>query len=65
MENNVWVITLREDINTGSGLTRILQVNDFREPLHGEMAEFTLLDGRRGWVHIKNVSGVHPVKAKA
>jgi hypothetical protein len=58
-----YIITLREPINTGSGVTKLLEVEKYWGPdaasLHCVGFE---IKGERGLLPVKNISGIYPEK---
>jgi hypothetical protein len=59
-----YIITLREPINTGSGVTKLIEAKswyglDCAEP---NVVRFELEDGTKGVLPIKNIAGIHPKK---
>jgi hypothetical protein len=56
-----YIISLREEINTGKGVTRRLDVVSFNsDAALSSFLDLTLLDGRRMWVNKNNVKSIVP-----
>jgi hypothetical protein len=55
------IITLRESIHTGEGLTKVLEVKTWWTGTFDEI-KFELLDGSQGMIPFKNIAGIHPKK---
>jgi hypothetical protein len=56
-----YIITLREPINTGLGVTAVLRVKDFSIDTEAGMVDYHLEHGE-GVLPLKNIAGIYPVK---
>lgn len=56
-----YIITLREAINTGSGVTKLLKVNEYSISIVDSVVRYEIEQGE-GFIPIKNISGIYPVK---
>jgi hypothetical protein len=56
----VAIITLRESINTGNGVTQMLEVTDYKLPYTDDLLRFSIPGGGEGVVSMRNVAGIYP-----
>jgi hypothetical protein len=55
------IITLREGINIGSGITKMLEVADYDFAMDEQMVFYKVQDGF-GYIPMKNIAGIYPKK---
>jgi hypothetical protein len=60
------IITLREGINTGSSITKVIEVKAYWGPDNADPYSvlFELEDGSRGRIPVRNIAGIYPKKTE-